>query len=58
MPAQPHPPQVLLTAGVADTLTDNMIKWIKDRVAGPRTAGTGAGAAAGGAGEAGASAKM
>lgn len=50
--------EVLLTAGVADTLTDNMIKWIKDRVAGPRTAGTGAGAAAGGAGEAGASAKM
>lgn len=51
--------QVLLTAGLADTLTDNMIQWIKERAAGPRPAATpGAGAAAGSEGETGATAKM
>ncbi|KAL4437215.1 hypothetical protein ABPG75_004354 [Micractinium tetrahymenae] len=57
--------EVLLTAGVADTLTDNMIKWIKDHATGPRAAaasgaGTAAGATEGGnaTAAAGAAAKM
>lgn len=55
-------PQVLLTVGVADTLTDNMINWIKDHAAAPWApappAATGTGGAAGSGADAGAAAKM